>query len=166
MFAKFTRSVPKDRNRRLATVVGIAAPVLLLANLAYAAWSVSGTQTVARGAGADVLLEVTDVSPATLLYPAGVADIAVTVKNTNSFNITVTSVTFGAVTTSGGVGGCTTANSLVTFTDDTGLTEPIASGATVTITLPGAAAMGVDSDDTCKNATFSALATVTGASSA
>jgi hypothetical protein len=134
-----------------AAVLGTAA----VSGVSSAVWSASASGSGAGGAATN-LTGVTVVSvavgdtTATALLPGGSADAIVKVANTNSFPVTVTSVSpAGAVTAANG---CTPTG--VSFTGQTGSWVVPAGSAGTLIHLPGAVAMDATSASACQGTTF------------
>lgn len=148
---------PKKLTAGLAVTIGL----LLMAGVAEAAWSTSGSGTAtAKATTASALTAVTGSSAtATLLYPGMTAgDLVMNVTNPNPFPVTIQSVTVGSTTPSSvsGGSGCTVANSGVTFANKTGLSLSVAANATAaTVIVPGATTMSTSSDNGCQGASFS-----------
>jgi hypothetical protein len=147
----------------------IAAVVLGLAigsgALAMAAWTTSGNGTGYSKATSASPLALGDASGATTadLYPGATGTAYVQVTNPNPYPVTVTSaIGNGAITSN--KGSACNASTGVTYTDQTGLSQVIAPGATSTIALPGAVAMSNGSDNSCQGAIFSIPVTVSGTS--
>jgi hypothetical protein len=132
---------------------------------AYAYWGAGGT-----GAGTSITSTTTSISisagtPASALYPGGLADVVATISNPNESPIHVTSL--GLDTTQGTAGysvdtmhpGCSvTALTYSTqLNGGNGWTVPARTGAvngTMPVTLPGALAMSTSAASACQGATF------------
>jgi hypothetical protein len=142
------------------TLAGIAAVLSLTAGAAFAYFTSSGTGSAAASTGTmlTVTVAATAGTPATPLHPGGTGDVSLRVANPNAFAVTLVSVagTGGTITAGNG---CSPTG--VTFTDQTGLSVPIAASGTTQVNLPGAAAMNVTSAALCQGATFSIPVTIT-----
>ncbi len=98
----------------------------------------------------------------TPLLPGGSGDVILNVTNPNPYAVTLVSVTGnGTISVDGSHPGCTTAG-IVTFSDQTGLTQTIpGNGTTTAVDLPGAAHMALTAANACQGATFSIQVAVT-----
>lgn len=97
-------------------------------------------------------------SPATTLLPNGTAEAVVKVANSNSFPVTVTSVSLIAGQSVTAANGCTPTG--VTFLDQAGSWLVPAGSAGTLLHLPGAVAMDATSASACQGTTFSIPVTV------
>ncbi|HEY7398682.1 MAG TPA: hypothetical protein VH538_10290 [Gaiellaceae bacterium] len=97
------------------------------------------------------------------LYPGGTGDLVVKVTNPNSFAVTVTGVSGAGTITSDKGTACNNATG-VTYTNTTGLSQVVGSGATVTFSVVGKVAMSTASDNSCQGAIFTVPITVTATS--
>jgi hypothetical protein len=142
------------------TLLAAAAILLSLGSgTAFAYFTSAGTGTASASTGTlTVTLAATAGPPSTPLYPGGTGDVALKVNNPNSFAVTLVSVvaTGGTITASNG---CSPTG--VSFTNQTGLSIPIAASATVQVHLSGAASMSSSSANACQGATFSIPVTIT-----
>lgn len=143
-----------------SAVVGAATIALVGGGIAFAAWTSTGTGTGSATAGDAAVLGVAQDAAVGGLFPTGTKDVSITVTNTNSYPIKVSSLVPGAVSVDSGHAGCT--SPAVTFSSLTALTDRVAAGGTKTYTVN--AAMGADSSNGCQGATFSTPYTATGAS--
>lgn len=115
-----------------------------------------------------VILSATTGSPSTSLLPGTTSDLLLNLTNPNPGAVTLVSVTQGGGVTVQGGGGCTNdpgwpgtlGNSGVTVVSSTGLSIPIAGGATVVVHIPAGAAMSTVSASGCQGATFQIPVTV------
>jgi hypothetical protein len=100
-------------------------------------------------------------APSSSLRPGASADVVLRIQNVNPFPVTLVSVEGGPASITADLAhpGCTTTG--VTFTDQTGLSVPIAASGTTLVHLPGAAAMSTASSNGCQGATFSIPVTTT-----
>jgi hypothetical protein len=144
----------------LATV---ATGLVLVAGVAFAAWTASGSGNGYAKAQTVQSLTTVDASASTTaqLYPGGTGDVKVTVSNPNSFPVTITGVSGNGTITSDKGAACN-ASTGVTFTDTTGLSNSVAASGSTTITLSGKAAMSSASDNSCQGAVFTIPITLTG----
>lgn len=110
-------------------------------------------------------LTLSDASASTVadLYPGGTGVVKIKVTNPNAFAVTVTGVS-GAGTITSDKGALCDATTGVTFTNQTGLTQSVGAGATVTFSLPGAAAMSTASATSCQGGVFTIPVTLTATS--
>jgi hypothetical protein len=107
-------------------------------------------------------LTLNDASASTVadLYPGGSGAVKISVTNPNSFAVTITSVTGAGAVTSDKGAACD-ASTGVTFTNQTGLSQPVAAGATTVFTLSGAAAMSTADVTSCQGGIFTMPVTLT-----
>jgi len=136
----------------IAVVVGLG----LTATAAYGYFGSggSGAGSVGTGTMQAVALVADTGTPTSPLYPGGTGDVVLRVHNPNPYRVTLVSVVeSGAITADAAHTGCTTTG--VTFTAQSGLSQPIGAGATVSVDLPGAASMSASSSSGCQGATFS-----------
>lgn len=154
---------PKHRktSRRLATKIAAATITLCLATGvggAYAYWATvgagSGAATNGTLAAVTVEASVAGDAPKNTLVPGGTADVAVRALNPNSYPVQVYAIRGnGAATVDANHSACTG----VTFVEPAAPLIPMVSipaNSSVEITLPGAAAMSVNSPSICQGATF------------
>ncbi len=154
---------PRHRktSRRLAAKTAAATLTLCLATGAggaYAYWATvgAGSGAATNGTMSTVTVEALVVgdNPRTTLVPGGTADVAVRALNPNSYPVQVYAIRAnGAATVDNDHSACTG----VTFVEPAVPLTPlvsIAANSSVEITLPGAAAMSVNSPSTCQGATF------------
>ncbi len=153
-------------------VTTVATVTILSSGVAVAFWAAAGAGSGTAKAGtATPLTTVTATASTTsLLYPGGLADVKVTVRNPNPYPVSITSVAAnGAVTAATGIGTCaTTGVSLATPTAGLPFTVPArAAGVdgSNTVTLTNGAQMTNASDTGCQDATFTIPLTMTGAGS-
>ena len=133
----------------LALVTGLGA------GSSYAYFKSTGAGNGSAAAGTLQPVSATVGSPTNPLFPGGAAgDVALTVKNPNSFAVTLTSVTGnGTITASGGIGTCnTTGVSFAGFSGNISITA--VNGGTQTVDLPAKASMSSSSQNGCQGATF------------
>ena len=132
-------------SKRSAVVLG-AAGVVVVAGVAYAAWTSTGagSGSVTSTTSANSVISSSD--PGTALYPGGTTTFKVKITNPNSYPVAVNSIGAGS---SNAVNGC--AAGTVT---SAAVTNPgtIAAGGEGTFTLT--ATMDHDAADACKSQTF------------
>ena len=148
--------------RRILISILSALLVCLGAGAAYAYFTSTGTGSGSATTGTlqTVTVAATAGSPSTPLYPGQSGDVVLRLTNPNSFAVTLVSVAGnGVISADGGHSGCDP--SVVSFTDQTGLTVNIPGGVTTQVDLPGAAAMSTAAADGCQGATFSIPVTIT-----
>jgi hypothetical protein len=145
-------------SKRSAVVLG-AAGVVLVAGVAYAAWTSTGagSGSVTSTTSANSVISSSDAGAA--LYPGGTTTFKVKITNPNSYPVVVNSISAG---TSNVVNGC--AAGAVTSAAVTNPTGTIAAGGTADYTLT--ATMDHDASDACKSQTFSLPLTATLSSNA
>ena len=122
----------------------------------------SGTGAATTGTLGAVTIESATTSPTTVLVPGGTGDVVLDIENTNSYAVTLVSVTGtgGTINADAGHASCTTTG--VTFTDQTGLSTTLpGSNQTTVVHLSGAASMSAASSNGCQGATFSIPVTIT-----
>lgn len=159
----------RPRTYLAIALLGIA---VLGTGTSYAFWAAAGSGNGAAAAGSAVPLTTvaTTASATSLLYPGGpAADIRLTVRNPNTYPVTISSVTAnGAVTANGGIGTCaTTGVALVSPTGGLPFTVPAKAAGTdgsITVTLTGAAQMSNASENGCQQASFTIPVSLSGAS--
>ncbi len=168
------RAPPVRRHGRrgpiVLTLVGTFAG--LSTGVAAAYWMAGGTGsgTVSAGTAAALVTVPATASTTSLLYPNGAAaDVTMTVRNPNTYAISVTGVAAnGAVTAAGGIGSCTTTGvAIATPTAGLPFTVPAKVGGTngsATVVLTAAATMANTSDNGCQGATFTIPLTLSGTS--
>lgn len=156
-------SRPRKFAKRL-TVTSVAIGAIMVASVAFAAWTVSGSGTGSAKATSAVALTATGVTPTADLYPGKTnGDAKLTIDNTNPFDVEVTDIArSGAITSS--AGGACNADTGVTFTDQSGLTLSVPAGTSQTFTLSGVVAMDNTSDTACQGATFTIPVSLTAVS--
>jgi hypothetical protein len=160
-----TRSQPVRNFPRKLSVTAVFTGTLLVASVAFAAWTASGTgQGYAKATTADAVTTL-DASASTVaqLYPGGSGDVKVTVSNPNDYPVRLTSIAGNGTITSDKGAACD-ASTGVTFTDQTGAFD-VPANDSATFTLSGAVAMSNASDNSCQGAVFTIPVSLGGASS-
>lgn len=145
-------------SKRSAVVLG-AAGVVVVAGVAYAAWSSTGTGTGSVSSTTSTNSVITPAGSGSVLYPGGGTDFTVTIDNPNAYPVVVTSISAGA---SNAVNGC--AAGTVTSAVPTSTTGTIGAHSSGTYTLH--ATMNIDAADACKSQIFVLPLTATLASNA
>lgn len=156
----------KISKRTAVVAAATAAATLAAGGLAFAYWTTNGAGNAAAAAGAalPVTANTGTISTAggTLLYPNTAVAGVINIHNPNPFPVTITGVTLTAsssptVTGAAVPATCTPGASLVTLTPGTYSVASNTIGANadgVAVTTTPAIAMGLNSDDGCRNATF------------
>ncbi len=161
----------KGKLTKRLTAGTVVLGVALVASVAFAAWTATGSGSGYTKATTASALDTVDVSNTTTaqLYPGGTSDVKISIHNPNPYPVLVTSV--AAVTPSGadvssdkGVN-CQGLATGVTFATQT-VSISVGAGATVSQTLSGAASMSNASDNSCQGAVFTIPVTLSGASNA
>jgi hypothetical protein len=147
---------------RRSTTAAVATLALVGAGVAFAAWTSTGTGSGSASADTDKGLVVTP-GTASGLFPTGSKTVSVTVKNNNSYPVTLDGASVAHLAVQGSPVGCTT--NAVTATVPTAPNARIAAGATATVTDIVTVAMGADGDNGCQGKAFTFDLTVTGHSS-
>jgi hypothetical protein len=152
---------------RRRNLVALAAGLLALAIGAGAAFAYftargSGAGSSSSGTLTTVVLQANAGSPSAPLYPGGTGDVILTVKNPNSYPVTLVSAALksgGTITPDSNHSSCTTTG--VTFSNWSG-SVPITAinAATQTIDLHGTSSMSASSASGCQGATFSIPITI------
>jgi hypothetical protein len=150
---------------RRRTLVAIAAGSLVIAGGAAYAYTTavgSGTGSSVAGTMQTVTISASPATPTTPLLPGQSGDATFKVTNPNAHAVTLVSVVAsGSLSVTGG-SGCNTANSGVTFANQTSLTISIAANASAQIVdLAGAYSMSSTSANGCQGTTFSMPITIT-----
>ena len=145
-------------SKRSAVVLG-AVGVVVVAGVAYAAWTSTGAGTGSVSSTTAVNSEIAPAGSGTALYPGGGTDFTVTIDNPNDYPVVVTSISAGS---SNAVNGC--AAGTVTSAVPENTLGTIAARASSTYTLH--AQMSPSATDACKGRTFVLPLTATLASNA
>ena len=152
------------RSRRVPLLVG--AVVSLVVGLgAGSAFAYFGRPMHDRGAaGAGMARSIAVVQStgtvANKLYPGARADLVVEIDNPNNFSVDIVTVApSGPVTSSGGIGSCTTTG--VTVPTQKGLSITVVPGSDVVVHIPDGVSMGPTSSSGCQGATFTVPVSLT-----
>jgi hypothetical protein len=153
------------RHRRfLGVPVALLAIVLTaVAAVAYFTSTGSGSGSGTTGALQTVTVAAISGTETTPLLPGASGDVILRVTNPNPYSVTLVNVAGNGTISADGshTPGCVTTG-IVTFSDQTGLTQSIAgNGATTAVDLPGAAHMSLSAANACQGATFSIQVSVT-----
>ena len=144
--------LPTRRGSRLLLATAAVAAVAAGGSVAYAAWSSTATGSSQARSGTASSATVTAASGTAGLYPGASDAVYFTITNPNSFPVTYTTATFGAVVSSDPAL-CPAAN--VTASDKTGLSITVAANTTsATLSIPAAVTMAANAPDGCQNKTF------------
>lgn len=150
---------PRTGRRRMALSTGLAGVLVLgSAGLASAYWRTTGSGGGSSQAATDLVLSASPVS-VTGLYPGASQTVTVTVTasgGTAGKPITVTGVTPGTASVTGGSGGC--ALNAVTFAVTSGLPKT----GTGSVVLNGTVSMSTGAANGCQSSTFLIPLTVNG----
>jgi hypothetical protein len=147
------------RRRTAIAIVAIAAGVL--AGGAAAFWLAFGSGTTGSQAGNVTALTLSSGTAITPLFPAGTADVGVSIQNTNPTRIFVGSLLLDTSQGSGGFGvdgghsGCNLAALSYTTQTNGGAGWFIAANSTRTLDLAGAAALAATAVSACQGAQVS-----------
>jgi hypothetical protein len=158
-----THAAPTSRTRRVAvTAALVAGAVVLPTGVAQAYWRTTGSGTAAATAGTiSPLVAQTATAAGPTLAPGGTGTLVVKVRNPNTVDVRLTSVSAnGAPSAAGGLGTCTSFV-LVLQTPTAGLPTVVPAGATVAIHLANGIAL-MSAENGCQGATFSVPVTVNG----
>ena len=150
--------LPTRSGSRVVLAVVTAAAVAAGGSVAYAAWTSSATGSSQAKSATASSATVTAAAGTAGLYPGASDAVYFTVTNPNSFAVTYTTATFGAVVSSDEAT-CPAAN--VTTTDKTGLNITVAANTTsATLSIPTAVSMAANAPDGCQNKTFTITTTL------
>ena len=130
--------------------------------LAYFFGTGAGSGSATTGTLQTVTVAAVSGTETTPLLPGGSGDVILNVTNPNPYSVTLVSVTGnGTISADGSHPGCV-ATGIVTFSDQTGLTQNIpGNGITTPVDLPGASHMALSAANACQGATFSIQVAVT-----
>lgn len=153
---------------RMVLVAGVGLASIVVAGIAIAAWSVSGTGTGYAKASTASAVSLADATANTSadLYPGASGAVKLKVTNPNPFPVRITAVAGNGAITSDKGAACNAATG-VSFTNQSGLTLDLLANETDKVfTLAGAVAMTNASDNSCQGAVFSVPVSVTAISNA
>jgi hypothetical protein len=138
--------------------------VLTLGGIAAALWSASGSGTGRARAVTAQTITVNATTGTADLYPGfNGGDLYFTLTNPNPYNVTFTSMTAGAITSSDPTN-CPTSN--VTVAGATGLSLPVTGGATSgTLSIPNVVTMVAAAPNGCQGVSFDIAVTLSGTQS-
>lgn len=149
--------------KRRVTVLASVISVLLVASVAFAAWTANGAGDGYAEAGEHTALTTDAVATvASKLYPTKSADVKLTINNDNPYNVEVTEIK-GSDTITSSVAACDNGGHGVTFANKTGSWTVPANGE-LAVTLTNAASMSNASVNACQSALFTIPVSLTGAS--
>lgn len=153
------------RNRRFKVIMagmGIGLGSTILSLVAFAAWTMNATGSVSdKALTAQTLTIVANATPTADLYPGGNGAAQFTVTNTNPFAVTVTSITFGTVTSSDETN-CPASNLTAVSTTVGSLSIAVpANGSSAAQSLSNAFLLATAAPNGCQGVTFTIAATGT-----
>jgi hypothetical protein len=133
----------------VALVIGLGAG----SAFAYFARPIHDSGSAGAGRAQPITVVQSNGTVASTLYPGASADLIVEIDNPNNFPVDIVTVAeSGTVTSSGGIGNCTTTG--VTVPTQKGLAIAVAPGSNVAVHIPDGATMGPNSSSGCQGATF------------
>lgn len=156
-------SAPVSRPRRIAvTAALVAGAVVLPTGVAQAYWKTTGSGTATATAGTiSPLVAQTATAAGQRLAPGDTGTLVVKVRNPNTVDVRVSSVSAnGAASAAGGLGTCT--NFVLVLQSPTGgLPTVVPAGSTMSINLTDGVAL-TSAENGCQGATFSVPVIVNG----
>jgi hypothetical protein len=155
------------KRSKKVTAAAVLTGAMLMASIAYAAWTATGSGSGYAKATSAQALTTVDVSASTgaTLYPGATGDVEIEIDNPNPYPVTVTDVTGSGAIDSDTTPACD-ASTGVTYTDQSALTLNVGANSSATFTLAGAVAMSNASDTTCQGAVFTIPVNLSGTSNA
>jgi len=153
------------RIRQALVATGVIVGVAFVSNIAFAAWTSSGTGSGSAQAVSAVALTTTAATTSAQLFPGGSGDLKITVKNDNGYPVRVTDVTGSGAITSDKGPACDSSTG-VTFTDQHGQALDVPANSSASLTVAGAVHMSNASDNSCQAAVFTIPVSLVGASHA
>jgi hypothetical protein len=149
------------RMRSKTIVIGVIGATML-AGVAFAAWTATGSGSGAAKAASATASTISAGSPTADLYPGQTAgDLYISVNNPNPYDIRFTSGSFGAVT-SGNEADCPASNVTVDASAS-GLTIDVPAGSSgVASTIADVVSMANDAPNACQGVTFTIAVTLSG----
>ncbi len=144
-------------------LVGSLATLLLVGGIAGAFWATTGTGSGSDAAVSAQTLTVTAAaSPTADLYPGASGALQFTVTNPNPYPVTLTSVTYGAITSSNPTN-CPAANLVAATGGVLGTAIPVsANGTSGNATMPNAVTLASTAPNGCQGIIFTIVLTLTG----
>ena len=148
------RVLTRLRSRRVLATIGMIVVVMLGfgSGAAYAYFSSNGAgsaTTTAAGKPLTVHVIPATATPTNTLLPGGSSDISITLNNPNDYAVRIAAVEANGAGPDAG-DGCTASNAGVTVATLSGLSIPVAAGASVEVTIPNAANMSSSSASACQ----------------
>jgi len=143
--------------KRTAVIVTAAAVVAGAAGAAFAAWTLNSSVDASTTAGSATPLTVTGVQIVGVLVPGSINSVTFTARNTNTFPVAISNITYSDVTTDKDA--CSPGNlqqiSSASLPTDLALATAGVSGDVKTITYANSLRLKPDPDDGCQGAKFS-----------
>lgn len=152
----------RRRKRRIITAIA-AAVVMGSSGVAAGLWSATGSGAGSlKAATAQALTVTAAAAPIGDLYPGASGTLQFTVANPNPYAVTLTSIAYGA-TTSSNEANCPASN--LTPAAGGALGTPItvpANGTSAAVSVPGALTLAATAPDACQGVTFTTAVTLAG----
>jgi hypothetical protein len=152
-------------DKRLGVIAGALGALLAGGVVAYALFSATGTGSGRASATTAVSITITPQTCASAdLYPGGPAGaLCFTLTNSNPYNVTFTSVSYGTAITSSDQTNCPASNVSVATNAPTAVAFSVAHGATSgTLSIAGVVSMASTAGDGCQGKSFTVPVTLTG----
>jgi len=144
------------------TIIAVVIGVMLVAGVAFAAWTASGTGSGQASSLTAQTVTVTAATGTADLYPGANGAVYFTLTNNNPYSITFTGATVGTITSSSPAA-CPSTNVVTGPGPFTGLSLQVAANATSsTLSIPNAVSMLHSAPDGCQNKTFTVVLTLSG----
>lgn len=143
-----------------AVVAGFFA-ALLVSGSAYGYWSTTGTGSGTAGSGTAVALTLSPGMPTSRLYPGGIADVALSITNPNTFVVRVSRLSLDTTQGTGGFSvdashtGCGLGTLSFTPQTNGGNGWDVPAGGVLPVSLNGSLTMDTSAANACQGATFS-----------
>ncbi|MFL5797132.1 MAG: hypothetical protein ACJ77A_04255 [Actinomycetota bacterium] len=151
-----------------ATILALFTGLVLVAGIAFAAWTATGSGQGSAKAGSSQAVVVSAGTPTAFLYPTGSADVATSINNPNPFKVHVSSISLDSSQYTNGFQAsnvsCNTVSLSYTTQNNGGSGWDIAAGATLPLDLSNAVSMSNSANDSCQSNTFTIGLTATAAS--
>ena len=158
-----TQDERRRRRRGLLLLLGSILAVSVAGGIAFALWSTSGTGSgSAKAITAQTLTVTAAASPTADLFPGASGALQFTVANPNPYPVSLTSISYGSVTSSDQAN-CPASN--LTLGAGGALGTPIsvpASGTSGAVSVPSAVTLAVSAPNGCQGVTFTVAVTLTG----